>query len=475
MELSLNTKITKTSNVIVLVDKNIDFNFWKLSEAEIKYIKKQLKEEKEVIELNQFSRHLILVLGENSRSNTNKEKFRTKSYKIYNILKRLNCNEIFIYNNKFDKNLTLAFVEGLMLSNYSFTKYFTKDVEKKKAILDSIIIKDKKVTQNDIQDLSNIIKGVFITRDLVNEPFSGLNAVDLANKIKDLSKEAGFSAEILNKKQIESLKMGGLLTVNRASKIPPTFSILEWKPEKASNKKPLILVGKGIVFDTGGYNLKPGKFMNDMKSDMAGAAAVIGTMYAVSKLKLPVHVIGLVPATDNLIGRDGYVTGDVIKMHNGMTVEVLNTDAEGRLILADALSYAQKYNPELVIDMATLTGAAVHAVGTIATAMMHRVNKNILKKINKASNNTYERIVEFPLWEEYGEGLKSKIADIKNIGGSYAGHISAAKFLEYFTNYPWIHLDIAPSAFLDSKTDYRGVGGTGTPVRLLVNFIQNYI
>lgn len=475
MKLSIIKKISKTSNLIILSDKNTSFKEWKFSENELKFIKKSIKNNEKTVEINQYSRFVFLVFGETSRTAENKENFRNLAYKIYTSVSKKQIDELTIVNENFDFSLSYAFIEGLMLSNYSFSKYFTKDAEKKHTSLKTIKIRDKKATEQNIQNLQSIIEGVFVSRDLVNEPFSGLNAVDLSNRIKKLSKIAGFSAEVLNKKQIEVLKMGGLLTVNRASKIPPTFSILEWKPEDAKNKKPLVLVGKGIVFDTGGYNLKPGKYMNDMKSDMAGAAAVVGTLYAIAKLKLPVHVIGLVPSTDNLIGKDGYVTGDVIKMYNGMTVEILNTDAEGRLILADALSYAQKYSPDLVIDMATLTGAAIAAVGTIATAMMANTNKKTTKKLFKAAEQTHERLIEFPLWEEYGEGLKSKIADIKNIGGSYAGHISAAKFLEHFTDYPWVHLDIAPSAFLDTKTDYRGVGATGTPVRLLVNFIQNYI
>ncbi|MBN2663078.1 MAG: leucyl aminopeptidase family protein [Bacteroidales bacterium] len=475
MKLSIIKKTSKNSNLIILSEKNASLKEWKFSEDELKFIKKSIKNNDKIIEINQYSRYVFLIFAETSKTDENKENFRSLAYKVFSLIRKKQIEDVCVSNDVFDFCLYNAFIEGLMLSNYTFLKYFTKDIENKKEVLKTIQIREKKATEQNTKSLQTIIEGVFVTRDLVNEPFSGLNSVDLSNRIKKLSTIAGFTAEVLNKKQIEALKMGGLLAVNRASKIPPTFSILEWKPEDAKNKKPLILVGKGIVFDTGGYNLKPGKYMDNMKSDMAGAAAVVGTLYAIAKLKLPVHVIGLVPATDNLIGKDGYVTGDVIKMHNGMTVEVLNTDAEGRLILADALSYAQKYSPELVIDIATLTGAAVGAIGTFATAMMAKTNKNITKKLYKSADYTHERLIEFPLWEEYGEGLKSKIADIKNIGGAYAGHISAAKFLEHFTDYPWVHLDIAPSAFLETKTDYRGVGATGTPVRLLVNFIQNYI
>ena len=269
--------------------------------------------------------------------------------------------------------------------------------------------------------------------------------------------------------------MGGLLAVNRASDIPPTFSILEWKPSDAKNTKPIIFVGKGLVFDSGGYSLKPGQYMEDMKIDMAGAAAVIGLFYAISKAKLPLYVIGLIPATDNLIGKSGYVPGDVIKMHSGLTVEIKNTDAEGRLILADALSYAKKYSPELVIDMATLTGAAIRAIGELASAVFFKTDKKIKKTLKNSAKLTYERIVEFPLWEEYNEMLKSSVADLKNIGGLYAGQTTAAKFLENFIQYPWIHLDIAPVASTEKRINYKGEGGTGEPIRLLFNFLENYI
>jgi len=475
MILTKSKKITKKTNLILLSDEKTSFKDFNLSDEEEKFVKKSHKEENNIIEINQYDRYVYAIFVEKSNTTENLEKTRKLANKVYSSLKSKKISEITLINACSEQISSISFLEGLMLSNYSFTKYFTKEVEKKQAILAKIKIKDDSVSEKDLQDLETVIESVFITRDLVNEPYSGLNSVDLSNRIIELSKQAGFSVEVLYKKQIEALKMGGLLAVNKASDIPPTFSILEWKPKNSKNKKPLILVGKGVVFDTGGYSLKPGIHMTSMKSDMAGAAAVVGIMHAVAKLELPIHVIGLIPATDNLIGKDAYVVDDVIKMHNGMTVEILNTDAEGRLILADALSYAQKYSPELVIDMATLTGAAVVAVGTISTVIMSKTNRKTTAKILKSAKQTDERLIEFPLWEEYGEGLKSKIADIKNLGNKYAGHVSAAKFLEHFTDYPWIHLDIAPTAFLDSKRNYRGVGATGVPVRLLVNFIQNYI
>jgi leucyl aminopeptidase len=215
--------------------------------------------------------------------------------------------------------------------------------------------------------------------------------------------------------------------------------------------------------------------MDEMKCDMAGGAAVVGTMYAIAANALPVHVIGLVPATDNRPGMNALCPQDIITMHDGTTVEVLNTDAEGRLILADALSYAKQYKPELVIDLATLTGAAVRAVGSIASAIMGTADQKVMDKLADSGMNTWERTIQFPMWKDYGDEMKSDIADLKNLGSGNAGQITAGKFLEHFTDYPWIHIDIAGPAYINSPSSYRTKGGTGVGVRMLYNFIkENY-
>jgi leucyl aminopeptidase len=269
--------------------------------------------------------------------------------------------------------------------------------------------------------------------------------------------------------------MGGLLAVNKGSVDPPTFTIMEWKPDKPVNKKPVILVGKGVVFDTGGLNLKPGNYMNDMKMDMAGAAIMGASISAIAAAKLPVHILALIPATDNRPSGNAYVTGDVITMFDGTKVEVLNTDAEGRMILADALSYAKKYDPQLVIDAATLTGAASRAIGKYGIVAMEQNAKEQMEQLKTSGEEVYERIAEFPFWEEYGELIKSEIADIKNLGGVDAGMITAGKFLAHFTDYPFIHLDIAGPAHIDKKDGYIPAGGTGMGVRLLYSFVKKMI
>ena len=361
--------------------------------------------------------------------------------------------------------------EGLLLSNYQFLKYF-KDKKEKAYALKSInwVKGDKKTADY----LNNTAKAVCWARDLVNEPLSYLTAPKLAKEIQEKGKEAGFTVEVFEKAKIEALKMGGLLAVNKGSVDPPTFTILEHKPKNAINKKPIILVGKGVVYDTGGLSLKPTAHSIDiMKSDMGGAACMAASVYAMALNKSNVHVIGLIPATDNRPGGNAYAPGDVVTMFDGTTVEVLNTDAEGRMILADALAYANKYEPELVIDAATLTGAAVRAVGTKATCIMGNAKEKYFKGLDEAGNQTQERLVRFPFWDDYAEEVKSKIADLKNLGGPYAGQITAGKFLEHFVKYPYIHLDIAGPAFLEAPQDYKGQGGTGVGVRLLSQFFNN--
>jgi leucyl aminopeptidase len=297
----------------------------------------------------------------------------------------------------------------------------------------------------------------------------------LSNTISKQGKTVGFKTEVLKKNQIEKLKMGGLLGVNKGSIDPPTFNILEYKPTSAVNKNPIVLVGKGVTFDTGGYSLKISGSMVTMKCDMAGGAAVVGALSAIASNKLPVYVVGLIPATDNRIGLNALVTDDIITMHDGTTVEIQNTDAEGRLILGDALSYAKKYKPELVIDLATLTGAASVITGFYGMAMMSNDNpyNNDLKN---SGEKVYERCAELPMWREYRDLLKSDIADIRNIGGVTGGSITAAKFLEHFTNYNWIHLDIAGPAFIkEGARDYHLKGGSGVGVRLLYDFVKTFI
>ena len=387
------------------------------------------------------------------------------------ILRKWKNTSAVIWSNAGNSDMALAFAEGLVLASYRFEKYKSEKVKSlKKAEMWHPFLEKKQ-----IKNLNILCGAVATTRNLVNEPASFLTAKKLSEAFEKEAKESGFEVEVLGKNKIQSLKMGGILGVNQGSDLPPTFNILKYKPSDAKNKKPLVLVGKGVVFDTGGHSLKTGSGMEYMKCDMAGAATVLGVFKAVAEMNLPVYLIGLVPATDNRISAAALSPGDIITISDGTTVEVLNTDAEGRLILADALAFAKKYDPELVMDFATLTGAAARAIGKEGYVYMGTASESTKVDIRIAGESVYERGVEFPVWEEYGEYLKSDVADMKNIGGAEAGAITAGKFLQHFTHYPWLHFDIAGTSFYEGgAVGYVPKGGTGIGVRLITEFIKNY-
>lgn len=404
------------------------------------------------------------------------EAFRQMVHKVVSFANDYQYKEIIWLSQRLIQNtdLLLALAESLILSNYQFLSY--KSEGKINSLYKAAIWGEStELLHATIKAGISQGKATCIARDLVNEPLITLSAEELSQRIESLGKQFGFEVEVLHKQRIQALRMGGLLAVNAGSPDPPTFSILEYCPAGMEESSPVILVGKGVVFDTGGLSLKPtANSMDFMKADMAGAAAVIGAICGIADRELPLRVIGLIPATDNRPGGNAYVPGDVIRMYDHSTVEVLNTDAEGRMILADALAYAKQYEPELVIDLATLTGAAVVSVGVQGIALMQTAGEEIKNQLMQAGKSVHERLVEFPLWEEYGELLRSDIADLKNIGGRYAGAITAGKFLEHFTDYPWMHLDIAGPSWLTAPDSYRGKNGTGVGVRLLIDFLANH-
>lgn len=372
-----------------------------------------------------------------------------------------------------DPESVYHFVEGFLLASYQFLDYL-KNKEEKCYLLENIIV-DERFADENVVELINITAAVFWARDMVNEPVSYLNAEQLAAEIVALSEDTALDVKVLEKTQIESLKMGGLLAVNQGSIDPPTFTIVEYKGKNHTNKKPIVLVGKGVVYDTGGLSLKPTpNSMDSMKCDMGGAATMAGAIYLAALQELPLHIIALIPATDNRPGLNAYAPGDIVTMYDGTTVEVLNTDAEGRMILADALSYSKKYDPELVIDAATLTGAAARAIGSKGLVFMGNADEKVFDQLVKAGDDTHERMVRFPFWDDYLEEMKSPIADLKNIGSDSAGMITAGKFLEHFVDAPYIHIDIAGPAWLTAADAYRPKGGTGTGVRMLYTFLKNY-
>ena len=453
-----------------ILDKTAELPAY-IKETDIAYIKSQLELEKSIVPVyhtNQTS-YLIVIKGDESLEN-----FRKKANELFADVRANKETELYINGEGADFQRVLAFAEGLALSSYQFLKYFKEEEQtKKRQLLTQINIFHTHASETEINQLNNSIEAVFWARNMVNEPVIALNATQFAQQVKMLCKADGLNVEVLDKKKIEALKMGGLLAVNKGSIDPPTFTIIEWKPKNAVNSKPYVLVGKGVVYDTGGLSLKStAGSMDEMKCDMAGAAAVAGSLYAIALNKTPVWIIGLLPATDNRPDGNAYTPGDVIQMHNGLHVEVMNTDAEGRLIMADALSYGDKYSPQLVIDVATLTGSAHAAIGKFASVCMGNADASHFETLKIAGENTHERLVQFPFWDDYKEALKSPIADLKNVGEREGGAISAGKFLEHFTKSPYIHIDIAGTAFLKAHDAYRLKGGTGVGVRMLVEFFK---
>ena len=468
MKLSLAKKYPARQTLALVVQKSDDPNADLFSPAELDYLKKMRKSHAEQwVEVNQYTRRLLVYfMKDEKEAYIRQEKMRKAGATLAKKLNGYKEKVVTIDGGEF----TLAVAEGTVLANYQFLRYISK-AEKKNTLGEVALMG---VGKDALAELEVVTRAVGYARDLINTPVWDLNAQQMADSAAAAGKEFGFSVDVLNKKKIEALKMGGLLAVNKGSVDPPTFIIMEHKPAKPRNKKPVILVGKGVVYDTGGLSLKPTASMDDMKCDMSGAAAVIATMSAVAEANLPLHVVGLVPATDNRPGGNAVTPGDVITMSDGTTVEVMNTDAEGRLILADALHYAKKYNPELVIDLATLTGAAARAIGRYGIVAMGTGNDEQWSLLDESGDNVYERIVQFPFWDEYDELLKSPIADMKNIGGAEAGAITAGKFLAHFTDYPYIHLDIAGPAFITEADGYQTKGATGIGVRLLFDFLKNY-
>ena len=440
-----------------------------LNDDEKEYVQKKIKEDKEIVSLNQLGRFVHVVnIKDKKDKNKAAEDIRLLGDKLQALVK--DETTVHVLFTIADKEKALLLTEGLALANYTFTKHKTDPKPNK---LENIYLSNHDEIKEDVAELESTVDSVYLTRDLINEPFSHLTAKELADSAVKSGEEHGMKVTIFNKKKIESLKMGGLLAVNKGSIDEPTFTIMEWKPKNATNTQPIVLVGKGIVYDTGGLSLKPtANSMDLMKIDMGGAGTVIGAMNAISSNNLDKHVIALLPATDNRPSGNAYAPGDVITMHDGTTVEVLNTDAEGRMVLADALSFAKKYKPELVIDLATLTGAAVAAIGHYGFVSMHENAKEEHAELKKVGDQVHERLAEFPFWEDYGELIKSDIADIKNLGGPHGGAITAGKFLAHFTDYPWIHIDL-PGVYSKAKYGYRGKGATGMGVRLLYQFIKN--
>lgn len=357
-------------------------------------------------------------------------------------------------------------------SNYRFDQLKSNPEEIKKPLRKIIISlhgkEDLAAGEQALSQGAAIAHGMSLTKNLGNLAPNICTPSYLADQAKELGKSYKLKVTILDKKDMEKQKMGALLAVARGSHQPPKLIVMEYQG-KGKKEKPIVLVGKGVTFDTGGISLKPAAEMDEMKYDMSGAASVLGTIKAVAEMNLPINVVGIIPATENMPGGSATKPGDVVTSMSGQTIEVLNTDAEGRLILCDALTYAERYEPKVVIDIATLTGACVIALGNIATGLMSN-DEELAQELITAGEQSADRVWQLPLWDDYQELLKSNFADMANIGGRAGGTITAACFLSRFTKkYQWAHLDIAGTAWKSGKEK----GSTGRPVPLLAQFLIN--
>lgn len=475
MEFKIVAKAGKKHQLFIIDDVATLKQITDLDANEKKFGTTALNSDQSFISINQYSRFIFIYLVKNKKTDwQTAEAIRKAGAEFQGLLSRQKLDEITITSLSKVGKAAYLLAQGIALANYQFLKY-RSEAKKLTNTLERIFFTSQSITVKETDELNTITEAVYRARTLVNEPLNYLTATQLSKEIAALGKEAGFKVTVLQKAQIEKEKMGGILAVNRGSIDPPTFTVMEYMPKKAINKKPIVLVGKGVVYDTGGLSLKPTPAsMDRMKSDMSGAALVSGAMYAIAKMQLPLHVIALVPATDNRPGENAYVPGDIITMYSGTTVEVLNTDAEGRLLLADALHWAKRYKPELVMDFATLTGAASVAVGEHGIVCMGTADDDTKQAFRESGFRQYERLVEYPLWDEYGDLIKSDVADLKNIGGPSGGAITAGKFLENFTDYPWMHFDIAGVSFSTAKKGYIPVGGTAYGMRMVLDFLLNY-
>jgi leucyl aminopeptidase len=473
-----------TDFYIFFCEKNFSFNSKKLSFIDINYkeinslLLKNKDEDYFVFNYHSSKQKKIIFINQKD----NKDEFKNQNIggKVISEIKSAKeINVIFSNENKTLENYYFNFFLGCFLKKYSFTKYKTifKKNENAKEIINLLITSSNKNFFIKIKNnIENIISGVFLTRDLVSEPPNYLNPERFVSEIKKLSK-LGLKVDIFDYSKMKKIGMNALLGVSQGSKNLPYFVTITWKPNNSKNKKPLSFIGKGVCFDTGGISLKPAKFMEDMKYDMAGAGAVVGLMKTLALRKSKSYVVGAVALVENMPGGSAQRPGDIVKSYSGKTIEVLNTDAEGRLILADAIYYIdEQYKPELIVDLATLTGAIVVSLGSEYAGLFSN-NDKLSEKLIKAGEIENEKLWRFPLHKNYDKLMDSKIADIQNINYSGgAGSITAAQFLQRFlkNSTPWAHLDIAGMAWTKKDLETIPTGATGYGVKLLNKFVEKY-
>ncbi len=452
-----NLEISKTQKENFKKEKEIELRIWKSKTPELFIIKKVDNAKK--INTDYFRNYLSGTIQSLEKLNLQNLFVKLPVYKNYKT--EIN-NDIYFYQ---------TFVEGIYLGNYNFNKF--KSEKKKSKILNVSLIHGETANVNKAVRIGNkLIESVYFARDLVNEPANVLTPQELAGRVKKTFRNTKVKVKIFDEKELTKRKMNAILNVGKGSVNKPKLIILHYKPTGKIKKK-IALVGKGLTYDTGGLSLKPTDSMLEMKADMAGSATVFGVMQAAEKLKLPYEIIAIVPAVENAIGGNSYRPGDIISTASGKTIEVKNTDAEGRIVLADALEYASKQKPDEIIDFATLTGAAVVALGEFTAAIFSK-NDNMANNLFNAGQKTFERVWRLPFWDEYNKLLDSKIADVSNLGPRWGGAITAGKFLEHFVDekIPWTHVDLAGPAMKNDLTNYTKNYCTGFGVRLIIDYLS---
>lgn len=434
---------------------------------------------------NKIKASRVMLVGLGNKEKTSNETMRQAvASAILNLKNTTHQNIALLVPSVSDmqrQNIGQIFSETIILTTYEFNRH--KREKKNSFAFKQIIIltakRDLKNIANSVKTGEIIARSVCVARDLANEPGNLMTPSTLAQSARDIALKHKLTCQILEEKDMKKLGMGALLGVAKGTEEPAKFIILDYKPKKLltkTNKKipTIILIGKGLTFDSGGLSLKPSQNMDEMKFDMAGGAVAIAAIQAVAQLDLPVRLISLIPSTENMPSGSAQRPGDIVRAMNGKTIEILNTDAEGRLILADALVYAKKYNPDLVIDFATLTGAIIVALGNKVAGLFSN-NEKLSQVLIKSGETTGERVWPMPLFEEYFDQIKGDMADIKNTGGKEAGSITAAKFLEQFVDFPWAHLDIAGTASTSQSKFYQTKGASGFGIRLIIEAIKAYL
>jgi len=441
-------------------------------------IKGKLNEISIIHSLGKIQARIVAVAGLGKQSDFTLDKIRISAAEFCRSLRKLNCRRIATIvhgagvGGVAPEAAAQALTEGSLLGLYRFRKYMTKESEGQEVVELLIVERDA----DKLADLQNgcrtgkiVAEATNMARNWINEPSNYMTPSDMAKVAQESARAHGLELTILDREQMEKEGMGSLLGVASGSCQPPKLIVLSYRGDKKSSKT-FGFIGKGITFDSGGISIKPSENMSEMKGDMAGAAAAMAAVSAIAQLKPKVNVTAIIPATENLPGGKALKPGDILKAINGKTIEVVNTDAEGRLILADALGYAVKKGISPLIDIATLTGACHIALGDVCSGIFGN-SQELIDKVVKAGAEAGERLWQMPMYEEYKEQNKSDIADIKNSGGRYGGAITAAQFLaEFVGEMPWVHIDIAGTSMTEKESGYLVKGATGVYVRTLVNF-----